>query len=129
MKVYVFKDKMLAGALGTVENGKLTVSIDGVNEGEDISLFSSDGSYQVQTLKGDNVSFDATEFIDGEILLLKIREVIPFSFVCRGGAIFHVYDDVRAELDRAYSIMADMAKEIVTLSGKISKFTDGFITE
>lgn len=129
MKVYVFKDKMLAGELGAVENGKLTVSIDGVNEGEEITLLSSDGRYQVQILKDGVVSFDATGFRDGEILLLKIREVIPLTFTFKSGAIFPVYDDVRVELDRAYSVMADMAKEIVTLSGKISKFTDGFITE
>ena len=129
MKVYVFKDKMLAGALGAVENGRLTVSIDGVNEGEEITLLSSDGRYQVQILKDGVVSFDATGFRDGEILLLKIREVIPLTFTFKSGAIFPVYDDVRVELDRAYSVMADMAKEIVTLSGKISKFTDGFITE
>ena len=129
MKVYVFKSKMLAGALGAVENGKLTVSIDGVNEGEEITLLSSDGRYQVQILKDGVVSFDATGFRDGEILLLKIREVIPLTFTFKSGAIFPVYDDVRVELDRAYSVMADMAREIVTLSGKISKFTDGFITE
>ena len=128
MRIFVFKNTMSIRELGALTEGKLVIEFVGLNESEQIRLTRSDGKYAVGTLADDQVSFSGDFLKDGESYTVQAGDAYAF-FTYSNGAFYHVYDGVTQELTKMWAVIADLAVQLEEVDGKISKFTDGFVTE
>ena len=128
MNIFAFKKNMSIRELGIIEDDKLNISIIGVPDGEQITVKASSGRYTVGLLKDHEVSFPADFFKPGESYTVYCGDRTA-SFNFSNGAFYHIYDGVTAEITKMWATIVDLAEEIKSVDGKISKFVDGYETE
>jgi hypothetical protein len=128
MKIFVFKNTMSIRELGLLTEGRLDIEFVGLNEGERITLRASNGKYAVGALSAGKVSFQGDFLTEGETYTVWAGNNYVF-FTYANGAFYHVYDGVTQELTKMWAVIADLAVDLKKVDEKISKFTDGFITE
>lgn len=128
MKIFVFKNTMSIRELGSLTEGRLDIEFVGLNEGERITLRASNGKYAVDAISAGRVSFRGEFLTAGETYTVWAGSNYV-SFTYANGAFYHVYDGVTQELTKMWAVIADLAVDLKKVDEKISKFTDGFITE
>lgn len=133
MKLFVFDKKMAIRDPGTLSGGALSIDVDGVADGAEITLkHVGSTEYAVATVADSKVKFSADFLAKGGRFTLSLKTdngMLSCAFVNKNGNIYREFDGISTELSEMWETLMIFADRLRKTEEMLSTLTVGYETE
>ncbi|MBQ2877004.1 MAG: hypothetical protein IJE25_08335 [Clostridia bacterium] len=130
MIINVIGDVGIIREVGIIEDGSLSIEINGIPDGTQLTLTGVSGRYSIKSLKENKADFEASE--PGEYTLSfynASEDIIHIYFKLFDNGIIRKIESAESELSKLWRAVAILADLLEKNTNKIVAITDGYQTE